>query len=232
MKKNLSKLANAVLPSSIYRSLSWQKTHARSIQRHKHFSLTPQDVELKHIAGCELLLSREDLLERMPKGLTCAEVGVAQGDFSRQIIDRMCPAQLYLIDAWQEADGRYGHARRQVETELRAEIASGQVALRPGWSWDELEKLADASLDWVYIDAAHDYDSVRRDLAAANGKVRAGGWICGHDYTLWSSKGINRWGVVEAVNEFCRQYGWRFAFLTHEAHRHVSFALRRIDAPG
>ncbi|MRS02168.1 class I SAM-dependent methyltransferase, partial [bacterium] len=54
----------------------------------------------------------------------------------------------------------------------------------------------DGSLDMVFIDAAHDYDNVRADIAAWYPKVRLGGMLAGHDYE-------ENWpGVIQAVNEF------------------------------
>jgi predicted O-methyltransferase YrrM len=41
----------------------------------------------------------------------------------------------------------------------------------------------DQSLDFVFIDAAHDYDSVLTDIAAWRGKVKPGGVLAGHDYS-------------------------------------------------
>ncbi|HEX6719693.1 MAG TPA: class I SAM-dependent methyltransferase [Pyrinomonadaceae bacterium] len=41
---------------------------------------------------------------------------------------------------------------------------------------------ADASLDWVHLDARHDYVSVKADIAAWLPKVRPGGWLSGDDY--------------------------------------------------
>ena len=53
---------------------------------------------------------------------------------------------------------------------------------------------SDESFTWVHIDARHDYDSVRADIAAWAPKVRAGGWLSGDDYDQW------QWpGVVQAV---------------------------------
>jgi hypothetical protein len=40
---------------------------------------------------------------------------------------------------------------------------------------------ADRSLDFVFIDASHDFDGVRRDVAAWLPKVRMGGVFAGHD---------------------------------------------------
>ncbi len=55
---------------------------------------------------------------------------------------------------------------------------------------------ADESLAWVHLDARHDYDSVRADIAAWLPKVRPGGWLSGDDYNRdWFP------GVVDAVGD-------------------------------
>jgi hypothetical protein len=41
---------------------------------------------------------------------------------------------------------------------------------------------SDASLDWVHLDARHDYASVKADIEAWLPKVKAGGWLSGDDY--------------------------------------------------
>jgi predicted O-methyltransferase YrrM len=52
-------------------------------------------------------------------------------------------------------------------------------------------RIADSSVDWVFIDALHDYRSVRDDIRAWAPKVKPGGLISGHDY--------GRAGVTDAV---------------------------------
>lgn len=47
------------------------------------------------------------------------------------------------------------------------------------------------SVDWVFIDALHDYESVRDDIRAWAPKMKPGGLISGHDY--------GREGVTDAV---------------------------------
>ena len=42
----------------------------------------------------------------------------------------------------------------------------------------------DGSLDAVYIDAAHDEDSVREDIRTWRSKIKQGGILSGHDYVL------------------------------------------------
>ncbi len=55
---------------------------------------------------------------------------------------------------------------------------------------------ADASLDWVHLDARHDYASVKADIHAWLPKVKLGGWLSGDDYDeiKWPE-------VIKAVGE-------------------------------
>lgn len=57
----------------------------------------------------------------------------------------------------------------------------------------------DNSLDFVFIDASHDYENVKQDINLWYPKVKSKGMIAGHDYTQsWS-------GVIKAVDEFVDQ---------------------------
>ena len=54
----------------------------------------------------------------------------------------------------------------------------------------------DNSIDFVFIDASHEYDNVKADISAWFPKVKIGGIIAGHDYNgNWEE-------VVKAVDEF------------------------------
>jgi hypothetical protein len=57
----------------------------------------------------------------------------------------------------------------------------------------------DASLDFVFIDGAHNYESVKADIEAWLPKVKRGGFIGGHDYGNDEPEDIN--GVKKAVDE-------------------------------
>jgi len=54
----------------------------------------------------------------------------------------------------------------------------------------------ESSLDFVFIDAAHDYTNVKNDIQAWYPKVKPGGILAGHDYCCgWPE-------VIKAVNDF------------------------------
>jgi hypothetical protein len=53
----------------------------------------------------------------------------------------------------------------------------------------------DNSLDFVFIDASHEYESVKDDIEAWYPKIKFGGYIGGHDYVR------GEYGVYRAVDE-------------------------------
>lgn len=63
-------------------------------------------------------------------------------------------------------------------------------------SEDFHNKIPDESVDVIYIDGDHSYDTVKKDLDLALRIVKNNGFICGHDYF----KGQN--GVCEVVDKF------------------------------
>lgn len=70
----------------------------------------------------------------------------------------------------------------------------------------------DNSLDFVYIDAAHDYESVKQDLIAWYPKVKKGGLFGGDDYSGgWPevNKAVDEFFVPQKVS-ICGQAYWAF----------------------
>lgn len=61
---------------------------------------------------------------------------------------------------------------------------------------DAAKLFEDNSIDFCFIDAAHDYESVKKDIMAYWPKVKNGGILAGHDYEK---------GVLQAVHELFNQ---------------------------
>ncbi len=79
----------------------------------------------------------------------------------------------------------------------------------------------DNSVDFLFIDASHDYESVRDDIAAWYPKVKLGGIIAGHDYANEFQ------GVIRAVKEAfpegyeVRYRSWLYKKPLYETHQEV-----------
>ncbi len=184
-------------------------------------------LQKKHLNNVVVLPTRIDLLEQLPKNAIIAEVGVAKGRFSEKILNITRPKTLHLIDSWQSK--LFGNkARTLVQDRFKKQIELGIVKVRHGCSTDVLFSFPDKYFDWVYLDTDHTYTTTHKELELCRQKVKPGGIIAGHDYTPRHYRNGNVFGVAEAVNEFCFKHSWKFVLLTHETHRHLSFALKKI----
>lgn len=175
-------------------------------------------------------LSRLDLLRLLPQGGEAAEIGVAEGVFSRHILRDAQPRRLHLIDPWEHQarddyqTDRYGNVAaqeqesrfQQVSAAFAAETASRQVELIRAYSSDAAPRFSPGQLDWVYLDGLHSEAGVAADLGDYAPKVKPDGFLLGHDYTNHQPARQSGFGVVEAVNAFCEREGWHFLLLTME----------------
>lgn len=153
------------------------------------------------------------------KLLGCAaEIGVNRGKFSARLLARWKGAHLLSIDPWaafpQEEYVDLANAS-QAEQDARYEAVRANLA-RYGerssvWRMTSVEAAARVpphSLDFAYIDARHDYDSVRNDLKLWYARLRPLGILAGHDY-LDGELPSGVFGVKRAVDEFSHQHGLR-----------------------
>ena len=160
--------------------------------------------------------NRQKLLDRMPKGGRCAEIGVWAGGFTVEILQITKPSELVLIDPWgllaDEAETEWVHSKNsdggfmdEMHDNVVAAFADeAAVKVRKGFSADVLADYPDDYFDWVYIDGNHLYDYVRQDVELCYRKVRAGGVIAGDDF-LWKREG--RLHVKDAVEDAMGQVG-------------------------
>jgi hypothetical protein len=163
----------------------------------------------------------------MPSKGIVAEVGVDEGNFSEQILSITKPKILYLIDAW--GSKRFGDDKfNRVQDRFASEVDRGQVVIQRGISWEELQKLPDSYFDWIYLDTSHTYEDTAKELEVSRIKVKPDGVISGHDYTIGNIEQAVRYGVIQAVNEFCISHDWEMIYLTHEPTRILTYVLRKM----
>ena len=70
-------------------------------------------------------------------------------------------------------------------------------------SLDSVNLYENRSLDFVFIDASHEYDDVKKDILAWYPKIKKGGIIAGHDFTTFE-------GVRQAVDELIINKGMNY----------------------
>jgi hypothetical protein len=178
-------------------------------------------------------LRRTELVALLPPARAVAEIGVYRGTYSRQILDLARPEVLHLIDPWSTERGclsNDGHqmpaAYEEVTTNLKHEIDSGRVVLHREYSTEAAPKFADRSLDWIYVDAMHDYENVLADLRAFALKVKPDGFILGHDFSNHAAARRYGFGVIRAVREFTAEGGFEIVLMTTETH--PTYLLARV----
>lgn len=179
-------------------------------------------LDRKHLSNCTVFPWRQAILEMMPKHGKVAELGVQEGLFSEDILATCQPSELQLIDI--------DLTRFKVAERFSEQIAKGVVTLHENDSAASISQFPDGHFDFIYIDADHSYEGVKRDIAASVPKVRAGGHLLFNDYTFWSPTECKPYGIMQAVNELCIEEDWEIVFFAFGYMGYADVALRRIDA--
>jgi hypothetical protein len=132
-----------------------------------------------------------------------AELGVRKGATFLKTL-AACP-QLTLIgvDLWaNQPDGpgpqRTDHADCELQVRQSAQRFGPRAVLLKDWTHRAVTQVPDGSLDFVFIDADHSTEGVRRDIQGWTPKLKPGGCMMGHD--------INWPEVRAAVDAMCAEY--------------------------
>jgi hypothetical protein len=190
---------------------------------------TPKiELSNKHLKNAKIILSRDELIALMPPGGIVCELGVDEGNFSKKIIELNNPKILHLVDIWETK--RYDTIKREsVEEKFVKQKNDGRVIIHKGYSTDVFTQFNDVYFDWIYIDTDHSYSTTSKELLLYSSKVKPGGFIAGHDFINGNWNGMVRYGVIEAVYEFCVNHNWEIVYLTMELVENPSFAIRKIS---
>jgi FkbM family methyltransferase len=148
----------------------------------------------------------KDMVNKFQDGSHFVEVGAWLGRSTSfmavEIVNSGKKIKFDVVDTWQGSEEHQG----QIATFDDSLFNKFLDGVRPvinyitpviGLSTEVVNKYKDNSLDFVFLDASHDYENVKKDIEAWYPKVKENGIIAGHDYNSYD------WpGVVQAVNEF------------------------------
>jgi hypothetical protein len=127
-----------------------------------------------------------------------AELGVQQGVFAESVLTNWANAEEYvLVDIWAHQDKYEDQANVDQRTQnvyydetmkrmdaCKKKGVVQKITVCRNFTLSCVDQYPDEHFDFVYVDARHDYKAVLEDLRAWWPKVKMGGIMAGHDYTL------------------------------------------------
>lgn len=139
------------------------------------------------------------VVQKYDSGSVFVEVGSWKGRSSSfmcvEIANSQKSINFFCVDTWK------GSKEHNVNEDLYMTFMKNMSPVKnffTPWKMTSLEASSlfdDKSIDFVFIDASHEYEDVKTDIFAWYPKIRSGGIIAGHDYD-------DNWtGVKKAVNE-------------------------------
>jgi len=146
------------------------------------------------------------------------EVGVFNGDYSKALCLANPELKLYSIDPWQGEDEPSEKIAREMLKPYNCEIIKKT-------SMEAVKDFKPESIDFVYIDGDHSFESVTEDLNAWEKIVRKGGIISGHDYfrVRFSHR---RKPVRIAVDKYLNEHNIEKFFMVSKNHQSSWFWVK------
>lgn len=192
------------------------------------------------IRASGLYANRFELAAYAPGGKvrSILEIGVGYGDFSEHLIKTFRPESFTAVDIFEmhkeemglgvPTEGRFKGKthRRYFEDRFRNTVPELNVVEGP--SAETVKTLPDGKFDLIYIDALHDYESVKNDAAQAIPKAAADAVMIFNDYAIFDPFGPVYYGVVRAVNELVCSSDWKIVGFALQAHMLCDVALKRF----
>lgn len=155
------------------------------------------NIKQEQIEGAKLFKSRLELINHcrslLPNDPTICELGVYNGDLSRELFQIFKPHKFYLVDT--DTD--------KIDPTIKLHP---RAVIKHGLSWEILNKLPDYSIDYLYVDADHSAYGVRNDIIAAHVKIKPGGIIQFNDYCTFSPGENIPYGVLNLVNSYIENH--------------------------
>jgi hypothetical protein len=160
---------------------AYYKAGDRHLLRLKHSRITSWDVE----GWCDFRDLYTAFAKKLQDGDVFVEVGVWKGQsiihLAQRLQDQEKTTHLFAVDTFQ---GDQDTGKQDIFDEFRRNISDADcLSIQPlrGESGEVAQGFGDGKCAGVFIDAAHDYDSVSADLKAWLPKVKEGGIFAGHD---------------------------------------------------
>ena len=186
-------------------------------------------LEKKNISNLKIKLNRLEILKELKKSSICAELGVAYGEFSDQILEIVKPELLVLVDSYPNKGNFVDEGNlKYIEKKYQKLAEEKKIQIINEDSVKAASMFKENFFDWIYIDTTHSYHQTLGELRAWKNKIKGDGYILGHDYIMGNWIDDIKYGVQEAVHQFCVEENWEIIYLTARIGENTSFGIRKI----
>ena len=124
------------------------------------------------------------------------EIGVGQAQTTLYVLNH-CKSlkKIYAIDNYPPYEQYSSRYQNRTFEEVRTKLAIPKVTFWNHSSEEASKRIPDSYLDIVFLDANHQYESIKQDIELWYPKLKPNGILIGHDY------GLRTMGVINAVTE-------------------------------
>lgn len=186
-------------------------------------------LEKKNISNLKIKLNRLEILKELKKGSICAELGVAYGEFSDQVLEIVKPKLLVLVDSYPNKGNFVDEGNlKYIEKKYQKLVKEKKIQIINEDSIEAASMFKENFFDWIYIDTTHSYHQTLGELRAWKNKIKSDGYILGHDYIMGNWIDDIKYGVQEAVHQFCVEENWEIVYLTARIGENTSFGIKKI----
>jgi predicted O-methyltransferase YrrM len=158
---------------------------------------------------------------------TGAEIGTYSGSFAITMSVNNPDCKLYCIDAWATYEGLNDYTDADYLNDIYQLVTQRlskykDIEIIRELSMDAVKRFEDESLDFVYIDANHEFPYVAEDIFYWAKKVKPGGIVAGHDYLqIPREDGLIQ--VKEVVHAYTEAFNIKTWFLVDSKERTQSW---------
>jgi len=178
---------------------------------------------------------------------TGIEIGVREGEFAKQTLDVWKSCEKYhLVDLWEYQENykdasnvnNAGHAKNLLTAKDNMKDYQEKVEFHKMLSTQAAKLFEKESIDYLYIDARHDYCGVLEDIKNFWSILKPGGIMAGHDYNENNEIRGQDWGlcgdgtrnemaVKGAVNDFFLSKGLTISVTYYREQNFMSWLVQK-----
>jgi hypothetical protein len=241
-------VASIILLGLMYKSLKEQTDQLRSLMNEID-KIAPTDI--KKILNKDKYKKKYDIERKLPDRIdlanllnafsfkTMIEIGVRDAIYANELLQNTgCGFERYYgIDPYEKLTNYIDSSNKEqkdqeedyvkVSNLLYQKFGKRRISMVRNYSTSVVGLFKKGSIDFIYVDARHDYCGVTEDMNAYYPILKCGGLFAGHDYELKSPSPDQDWGVCgngsriegsvkRAVLEFAERNAIPFIHTTQE----------------